>query len=414
MKSDPSSGASNQNGEYVLVEYLERIKSRCQDKIALVCHLPRLQPYNRRPHHIRVAFNTFESLVGQDEGQTFALRNNDIVFIGSMALKDRLNDVMVKMRYLFSTDPLVMDTGPSAANTSSSGFSTWYHLGKNYNAFLDQAKRWYQSTQTGMPDDISDAKDNEKTPISPDQLGWLEDSLTKADLSNFVRNQPVCAISANKPVPVFNELYISIPDLEKQVVPGVDLVANRWLFQYLTTVLDKRMLIYLASEGEKSTRAFSFNVNVSTLLSTEFAKFDQKVSSNLRGRLVIELQTIDVFSDMTAFMFARDYVVDRGYRICLDGMTYSTVPFIDRAKLGFDLVKVHWNPAMKSMDVSQITSHLTNDQEESPISRVIMTRCDNEEAIEVGKRMGINLYQGRYIDKLVREGEARSLVRAPK
>lgn len=404
--------SSSQNGEYALVEYLERVGQRRADRIALICHLSRLQPYNRRPHHVRVAHTTFENLLGQYEGRMFSLRNGDIIFIGVSAARERLNEAMIKMRYLFSTDPLM--TGVSDDGGSSAGFATWYQLDKNFDNLMDLARRWYQSTQTGQPSNFGEKIDRERVPINPDQLGWLEDMLASADLSNLIRNQAICAISASKPVAVFNELYVSIPDLENQVVPGVDLSANRWLFQYLTTVLDKRMLIYLAEEGEKSTRAFSFNVNVSTLLSTEFAKFDQRVSSGLRGRLVIELQTVDVFSDMAAFMFARDYVVDRGYRICLDGMTYSTVPFIDRAKLGFDLVKVHWNPAMRNMDFEKLSNQLTDHTDNNPMSRVIMSRCDNAEAVETGKRAGINLYQGRHIDKLLRDSEARSLTRMPR
>jgi hypothetical protein len=408
MKSDLSN-SSSQNGEYALLEYLERIGQRRQDRIAVVCHLSRLQPYNRRPHHIRIAHTTFENLLGQYEGRMFSLRNSDIIFIGHVAAKDRLNEAIIKLRYLFSTDPLITST-----TDEGGGFSAWYQMDRNYDAFYDQAKRWYQSTQTGQPLDFGTRADSERVPISPDQLGWLEDALTNADLTNLIRNQPICAISANKPAVAFNEVYVSIADLETQIVPGVDLMANRWLFQYLTGILDLRMLSYLAEEGEKSTRAFSFNVNVGTLLSTEFAKFDQRVSAGLRGRLVIELQTVDVFSDMAAFMFARDYVVDRGYRLCLDGMTYSTVPFVDRAKLGFHLVKVHWNPAMKSMNFDRITDNLADSSGDAPMSRVIMTRCDNEDAVETGKAIGINLYQGRYIDRLLRDSEARSLVRTPR
>ena len=56
---------SSPNGDLALIDYLERLAPRKHDRIALVCHLSRLQPYNRRPHHVRVAFNTFENLLGQ-------------------------------------------------------------------------------------------------------------------------------------------------------------------------------------------------------------------------------------------------------------------------------------------------------------------------------------------------------------
>jgi hypothetical protein len=221
-------------------------------------------------------------------------------------------------------------------------------------------------------------------------------------------------VVGNKPTAVFHELYVSIADLESQIVPGVDLSGNRWLFQYLTSVLDRRMLVYLAEEGERSNRAFSFNMNVATLLSSEFAKFDQRISSNLRGRIVIELQTVDVFSDMAAYMFARDYVVDRGYRICLDGLTHFTAPFVDRTKLAFDFVKIYWTSAMQNADLARMTAELKGGGEEQDLARVILCRCDTQQAVDVGKKIGINLFQGRHIDQLIRDSSGFTSHRGPR
>lgn len=410
MKSGFSS--PSQSSEFALVDYLERLAPRKNDRIALVCHLSRLQPYNRRPHHIRVAFNTFENLLGQFEGRMFTMRNNDIVFIGQRAAREKLNEAMVKMRYLFSTDPMVSNRMDDLASATS-GFASWYQLDKDYDTLMSEARRMYQATQTGQPENFGEFEEDMRTAINPDQLGWLEDSLATADLSNMIRNQPICAVANNKPTPVFHELYVSIGDLERQVVPGVDLSGNRWLFQYLTSILDRRMLVYLAEEGERSNRAFSFNMNVATLLSSDFARFDQRISTSLRGRIVIELQTVDVFSDMAAYMFARDYVVDRGYRLCLDGLTHFTAPFIDRNKLAFDFVKIYWTPAMRNTDFARMTAELKGGGEDA-LSRVILCRCDGQDAIEVGKQIGINLYQGRHIDKLLRDSEPHSTIRAPR
>jgi hypothetical protein len=405
--------ASSHSSEFSLVDYLERTAPRRHDKIGLICHLSRLQPYNRRPHHIRVAYNTFDTLLGQFEGKMFSLRNNDIVFIGHSSARDKLNEAIVKMRYLFSSDPLIVNKVDDLSSVSS--FATWFQLDRDYDNLMEQARRMYHATQTGKPQNFGDVAPVERVAINPDQLGWLEDTLANADLTNLVRNQPICAIAGDaKPTAVFHELYVSIQDLEKQVVPGVDLSANRWLFQYLTGVLDKRMLVYLAEEGERSKRAFSFNMNVSSLLSSEFAKFDQRVSSNLRGRLVIELQTVDVFSDMAAYMFARDFVMDRGYRICLDGLTQFTASFVDRSKLAFDFVKMYWNSAMQHEDFDKVAQSLRGDADSQAMSRVILARCDSPEAIEIGKKMGISLFQGREVDKMIRASENHSLVRGPR
>ena len=74
--------------------------------------------------------------------------------------------------------------------------------------------------------------------------------------------------------------------------------------------------------------------------------FDNSLKASSRGTVVVELQPIDIFSDMGAYMFARDFMRERGYRIALDGLNHQILQFIDREHLGFDLLKLFWSPEM--------------------------------------------------------------------
>src|SRR3546814_2426845 len=80
--------------------------------------------------------------------------------------------------------------------------------------------------------------------LDPEQLGKLENFLRRADLSNLMRRQAVCAITpgSHAPQPVFRELYISIADLQQTVLPELDLASNLWMFQHLTQPLDSRKI----------------------------------------------------------------------------------------------------------------------------------------------------------------------------
>jgi hypothetical protein len=86
--------------------------------------------------------------------------------------------------------------------------------------------------------------------------------------------------------------------------------------------------------------SFSINLNVQTLLSPEFLDFDASLRMGSRGTIVVELQLVDIFADISGYLFARDFVREKGYRICLDGVTNNSISFVDRRKLGVDLVKV--------------------------------------------------------------------------
>jgi EAL domain-containing protein (putative c-di-GMP-specific phosphodiesterase class I) len=236
-------------------------------------------------------------------------------------------------------------------------------------------------------------------------LGRVIQSLQRADLSNMVRRQFICAlIGKATPQPLFSELFISIADLRETLMPGVNIGASKWLFQHLTETLDRRVLAMLSKTNDHSiTGEISVNLNVSTLLSPEFIQFDDSLNAAMRGSVVVELQKVDIFSDLNAFLFARDFAKERGYRICIDGLTHETMPFVNRDKLGADMVKLVWQADLEDKVGQKRVRRLVKDMQ---AARVILCRCDNEAAITFGQGVGINMFQGRYIENLIAE-EAR-------
>ncbi len=63
-------------------------------------------------------------------------------------------------------------------------------------------------------------------------------------------------------------MLISIGKLAQQVLPDVNLAANRWLLQHLTETLDLRELKLLTQADDRDLLSFfSVNLNVGTLLS---------------------------------------------------------------------------------------------------------------------------------------------------
>lgn len=402
----------HQTAEFQLLDFLERISARREGRFAVTCHLSRLQPYNQRPHHLRVAQSSFERLLEQTDGRVFALRNKDLVFVGKFSARQAVDDALMKLRYLFNSDPIIF-SGNGQGDGAMGGFCSWYGLEKDFQPLYDYAQKLYHSTQTGAP--VAFEKQVvHKTPINPDQLGWLEQQLNQTNLTNLIRNQPICAIDAKDRLnPMFYELYVAVNELEAAITPNIDLMGNRWLFQYLTTILDRRMLLYLAAEGESTKRAFSFNSNISTILSEEFQAFDQQVSTNLRGRLVIEVHMTDVFADMGAYLFARDFVAERGYKICLDGLTHYTAPFIDRKKLGFDFVKIQWSPELANISFTQLAYDLGLHEDTDEKARIILCRCNDEYAVSSGRQIGITLFQGRHIDQRLRAQSSMTTLRNP-
>jgi hypothetical protein len=162
-------------------------------------------------------------------------------------------------------------------------------------------------------------------------------------------------------------------------------------------------VLTILRRGDDSALAHSYsvNLNISTLLSPDFQAFDQSLRSGSRGSIVIEIEKVDIFNDIGSYIFARDYVRERGYRVCLDGVTALTLPFIDRERLGIDLVKVFWSPDLGDPARPERAAEVRAAIERVGKSRVIIARCDTADAVRFGHECGVQLFQGRHIDRML-------------
>jgi hypothetical protein len=398
------------NEEQALLEHVQRIAAHSDRGWALHIHLSKLGPRSRNENLV-FALDMFRALVSQFSGRVFMLRGGDVMCV----LKDtRIAEIKAGIRriqMLFHDDPLF-----HLEQEAETKFSTSYNLNDSFPQFLQLVEALAADPDVKpqtAPSAPGRRPDIDSSPLDLGKLADVADSLAGLDLSGLLRHQPACLITEDRViVPVFEEIYTSIPDLERAIGPNVRLTADRWLFQHMTKLLDRRMLKMLTKGGEGnetvgegiaelrqrllSTGNFSINCNVSSVLSPEFQAFDASISSMIRGTVVLELHKIDVFADLGSYLYVRDYARKRGYRVCLDGLSHLSLPFMDRADLGLDLMKIYW-----TADMPDDRLHLRKLIEHAGEHRVILCRCDTEQAIEYGRSVGISLFQGKQVDTMM-------------
>ncbi len=397
--------------EHLLLDYVRRLEKHKDGRQAVHIHLSSLKPFNRRDHHIRAAANSFEFLVREMQGQLFVLQSSDLFFIYKDRAQPEVETVVQKVRYLFSDDPLLAEE-----ESDDRGFATWYDVEADYDAILYSVQDQVEAGQRGHSAGRNrlsaraslKARQEQGEPLTPEVLERIESALERADLSNLVRRQFICGISQKMvPMPVLSEMFISIRDLRETLLPSVNLLSNRWLFQHLTETLDRRMLAMLNRPDALAISGdISINLNISTMLSPEFIAFDENLSAVRRGAIIIELQKVDIFADLGAYLFAREYAQDKGYRVCIDGLTHHTMPMVDRDRLGADLVKLIWDPEMAD-EGDAMHDRITALVARAGESRVVLCRVDTREAVDFGHSVGITLFQGRYIENLMAEDNRR-------
>src|SRR6185437_12071900 len=91
------------------------------------------------------------------------------------------------------------------------------------NLYLEEQRR-----QKRLAAIAGDVPRDVRQPMDPAALAELVKILERADLSNIIRRQAVCAIIPNDaPKAIYREVYVSIPDLRDAVMPKRDIASDR-------------------------------------------------------------------------------------------------------------------------------------------------------------------------------------------
>lgn len=396
-----------------LIELLQAVEMTPQGWQVVTFHFAKLLEHYRSEYQLKIATNLMNDLLGDRDGAIYMCEDATI-FVAVRNFPKQLTEKMIfQLRYLFMDDPLSY----TAEGDENPDFSTVYDMESQWQDCMNLCKRRLVSrvraAHGGMPRAAAAVAAGEAPPppkqkqelqvFTANNLATIERDMRDVDLTPTIRRQPICAMLPETPVrTVFDEMYININHLRQSMGIEVDLLSSRWLFKYLTQILDERMLETIQRNPVRYlTNPISLNLNIPTLLSTRFTEFDAAIKASSKTSVVLELQLADVFADMSAFLLAKDTVQKLGYRVCLDGVTELSLPQIDRTRLGFDLIKVIWNSDSEQDAKSEKNLKLAEAVRACGNNRVILTRCDNKQAVQYGQALGITLFQGRYLDGLV-------------
>jgi len=413
----------DKGAEAKLVQTLAELKESPIPWLGVVFAFSSLMEQYRNDYQIKIALNMLKDVLKNEDVDVYVCADRTTVLLCNDTPKQLLDKAIFQLRYLFMDDPLAY----TADGEENPSFCQSYPLATQFDAFaaiargkmLGGVRPKMAAAAAGGASASAPSKPQGESLLkqvtrqiasaSPlkfftaSSLATIERDLGNADLSTVVRRQPVCAAIPDMMVRrVFDELYINIAHLRQVLHVDADLLSNRWLFKYLTELLDQRMLKMLRHDPMRYLELpVSLNLNIRTLMSDSFLEFDEFVKPSVKVSVVIEVQVADVFEDMRAFHVARDTVQKLGYRICLDGLSDLSFPQVDRDQLGFDLIKLQWNADMPSDIQSTENRRIYDAVKSAGANRVILTRCDNRKAVDYGQAMGVSLFQGRYLDKLM-------------
>ncbi len=225
-------------------------------------------------------------------------------------------------------------------------------------------------------------------PLDFPALAELEAALATSDVEPFVRRRAVCRQAQDGQfLRLWEQYRLSAPEVVAALAPGCAAPAADWLTRRLTRTLDRRLLALLSAPGQlRGGIPFGLKLNVASLVSPEFLRFDSMLPFPLREQVIIEIDAASMVAEIATFPFARDFARSRGYLLQLGGVTAGTLGQFPLREAGFDLLSLQWSAELAARDAPEAFADADH---------FVLAEADSQSALSWGKERGINLFQGR-------------------
>lgn len=372
--------------EKYLLDALSRIAKNPSGYSVLYVNVSKLKPKNRHPEFIKIFAKLFDGIVGATNGMMFILTNSDFVILGKKISTDTVDLAVKKLRQGLSSDPILY-------SQNSAEFAEVYNFPDDFPTFYQQIEK---RIQTNLEEEEIILP--QKHPIGAGQIDDVIAHLDNIDIAELVKHQSILRIKGpGKFEVLFQEFFVAVKDLSLQFDKNIDLVANKWLFSYLTQTLDKKTIsAFDSAEIANWPQQISLNLNISSVFSREFINFSQNFLKP-EQKIVVEVQLMDAFNNLNMYFEAREALHQNGHKILIDAMNPLSLRMLNIKRLEPDMIKIFWEPLLEDDTNNE---EFKADIESMGKENVILAKCDNEKALRWGVSYGITTFQGPYIDNL--------------
>lgn len=394
-------GAKEQGAERRLQDLLRRIAGNRAGVFAVYVHLARATAQSS-PQTRRRLIQTFESLAERREASVFLLANRDLVLICRDVPVPEIDLALNKMSEC--AGELGPRHGIDRPGGRDEGPAKWYDLsaGDEFQRFCEFIRNLGTKELPRSAGIFSQPLGRGDQPLDAEKLATIGRKLHEIHISDLIRQQTALEIHRSGTAsPLFRETYFAINDLLARLAPDVDVLSDACLFRHFTQSLDRRLMASLARRSKfvDGEVPLSINLNVSTIATREFQKF--KVAHDRdAGRMVVEIQLVDVLTDIDAYRKARDVLHAQGYNVLIDGLGPLTPRYLNIRALEADFIKIWWSSDVVGRCRNEQTDAVRNILDAAGRAKVILARTDSEQAVKWALSLGIHRFQGYFIDRL--------------
>jgi hypothetical protein len=374
---------------------------KTQDRVAhlIVVSLADVLPQAKRtPDLVKQVVTAFALVTGKHGGRIFRVTPCDFAIFTHVQQQTLVGYVRdLKVEILKSIERRFPG---SFGSIDQSRLMVSYDLTLAYRSGAERVARYAALEQNagGVPGKLR--------PLSEDDLKTVMHAYRQIGAEKFVhafvRNQPVAQQQETGLEPVMNEYFISIDSLRKPLFIDVELRGTGRMFDEFTLVLDQIMLRAFKKIDFCGSR-WSLNMNVESVFTKAFEQFMAETPSEVMSHITFEFRQPNIVENFDEFQVARGLIQSTGAKIAVDRIFPHTLGLVDLEYIGASIAKVHWRT--DAADIFKDRKRALKYIMDCGVQPVLI-RVDNAQALEVGADHGITMFQGFFIDDMMRQKAA--------
>lgn len=369
-----------------MADYARRVRSHRKGRRAVHVHISRLSRASQHPNDLRLAAEAFLPLERRFEGQTYRLGNHDLVFVAKDVTVAAMDEVVLRLRYMFSDDPLFKLVEQCADDR----FCTYYDMRQDYDAFLAMA----EGLQSGnSPDDVPDSS---VVPFAAAVLPQPEEP-ARPNLASDVSIEDIFLLGKDGQfTPILSEIYIRLESLRARHHRTTS-TGDGWLLSTLAQDLDPAFSDATGvAPFPAAPKTLVLKLHPTSVLLPEFERFADAYRQACRLPVVVELNAWDALSEPETLFAVEGRLSTAGFRLCLAEWNMYAFALFDAQRIEAHFHKIAWHPQVNGGFREDWRRPLQDAIRRTGPAKVILTGCPTLESSVFARRLGIALYTGPF------------------
>ncbi len=290
------------------------------------------------------------------------------------------------------------------ANTNI--FLLTYRMPENYALLRERTNAYVEDIRAKTPPQTAPDKiDDRGGRLTAKNVVQIEGLIAEMDIRRYGRTQSMYRCDDKGTfTPLAEEYFISFDELRRERFPKLEVAYTDHLFFAICALMDQKLLGAISSSfATIAGRNIRFNLSIASIMGAVFAQFVRAVPKDQRHLIGFELHSGDILQDFPLTLGAIEVLRKESFNIYFDNVIPSMTPYIDFGRFDVSAVKISVSKDIVSqLSVPSIRKGL----ERLPKDKIIFNHCDNERALNVGRELGVSVFQGWLIDDLAAQKKA--------